>query len=98
MIVTLLFTLSFLGLPSPHVTLPITALATGVLVALAIRFGILAAMVCDTTSRLLAYFVMTPEASAWYFYPGAIAAALVLALAIWGYKTAKAPSAATAEF
>jgi len=97
-IVTLFFTLNFLGLPSPHVTLPITALATGVLVALAIRLGILAAMVCESSGRLLAYFVMTPETSAWYFYPGALAAAAVLALAIWGYTAAKAPSAAPAEF
>jgi hypothetical protein len=36
---------------------------------------------------------MTSDPSAWYFYIGAIAIALILALALWGLRTAPAAGA-----
>jgi serine/threonine-protein kinase len=96
-IVTAIFSLGFLGLPNPELTLPLGALVTGGLVVIAIRFGLLAALVCEATRRALDFFVTTPDPSAWYFYPGALAIAAVLAVATWGYLTTKAPSAAPAQ-
>ena len=96
-IVTALFTVMYLGLPNPEVALPLGALSTAGLVVIAIRFGALAALVCEATRRALDTFVLTPDPSAWYFYPGALAIAGVLAVAIWGYVTTKAPVSAPAE-
>jgi serine/threonine-protein kinase len=86
-VVALLFSANYLGTPPLHVTLPVVAVTTGVLVVVAIRFGLLAALVCQTCSVLLGSFVMTPDPSAWYFYVGAIAMGVVLALALWGLHT-----------
>jgi len=86
-VVALLFSANYLGIPPLHVTLPLVAVTTGVLVVVAIRFGLLAALVCQTCSAWLASWVMTPDPSAWYFYVGAIAMGLVLALAVWGLRT-----------
>ncbi len=89
-IVALFFSANYLGTPPLHVTLPVVAVTTGLLVAVAIRFGLLAALVCQTCSQWLGAFVMTPDPSAWYFYPGAIAIGLVVALALWGLRTTTA--------
>jgi serine/threonine-protein kinase len=86
-VVALLFSANYLGIPPLHVTLPLVAVTTGVLVVVAIRFGLLAALVCQTCSVWLGQFVMTADPSAWYFYVGAIAMGLVLALAVWGLRT-----------
>ena len=96
-VVALFFSLNFLGLPSPQVTLPIAALSTGLLVVIAIRFGLLAAIVCEGTSRLLSAFVITTDTSAWYFYLGPLAAGVVLAVALWGFRIAKVPASASAS-
>ncbi len=89
-IVAVLFSANYLGAPLPAVTLPMAAVTTGVLVMIAIRFGLLAALVCRTCEYWLEYWVMTPDPSAWYFYIGAIAMGLVLALALWGLHTTTA--------
>ncbi|MEP6802181.1 MAG: serine/threonine-protein kinase, partial [Acidobacteriota bacterium] len=89
-IVALFFSANYLGTPPLHVTLPVVAVTTGLLVVVAIRFGLLAALVCQTCSLWLGAFVMTPDPSTWYFYPGAIAIGLVLALALWGLHTTTA--------
>jgi len=47
-------------------------------------------MVCDACRRLIENFVMTADTSARYFYPGAIAAAAVLAVALRGFRTSAA--------
>ena len=85
--VSVLFTANSLGAPLPRVTLPMAAVTTGILVVIAIRFGLLAALVCRTCDFWLEYWVMTPDPAAWYFYVGAIAIVLVAALALWGLRT-----------
>ena len=90
-IVAAFFSANYLGAPFPRVTLPMAALTTGLLVVIAIRFGLLAALVCRTCEYWLEYWVTTPDPSAWYFYVGAIAIGLVLALALWGLRTTTAP-------
>jgi len=93
-VVALLFSTNYLGTPPLHVTLPVVAVATGVLVVVAIRFGFLAALVCRTCDVLLGGFVTTADPSAWYFYIGAIAMGLILALAVWGLRTSTLGEAA----
>ena len=89
-IVALFFSANYLGIPPLHVTLPLAAATTGLLVVIAIRFGLLAALACQTCSQWIGSWVMTPDPSAWYFYVGAIAIGLVLALALWGLHTTTA--------
>jgi len=89
-VVALFFAANYLGVPPLHVTLPVVAATTGFLVFIAIRFGLLAALVAHTCDRWLESFVMTPDPSAWYFYQGAIAVGLVLAIAFWGLRTNQA--------
>jgi serine/threonine-protein kinase len=89
-VVALFFAANYLGVPPLHVTLPVAAATTGFLVFIAIRFGLLAALVAHTCTRWLESFVMTPDPSTWYFYQGAIAIGLVLALAFWGLRTNQA--------
>ncbi len=89
-IVAVFFSANYLGAPLPAVTLPMAAATTGLLVVIAIRFGLLAALVCRTCEYWLEYWVMTPDPSAWYFYVGAIAMGMVLALALWGLHTTTA--------
>ncbi|MEP7132214.1 MAG: serine/threonine-protein kinase, partial [Acidobacteriota bacterium] len=96
-IVSLFFTANTLGTPPLYVTVPVYAITTGLLVVVAIRFGLLAALVCHTCSQWLATYVMTPDPSAWYFYPGAIAIGLVLSLALWGLRTTTAAGRAFAS-
>ena len=78
------FSANYLGIPPLHVTLPLAAATTGLLVMIAVRFGLLAALACETCSVWLVSWVKTPDPSAWYFYVGAIAIGLVLALTLWG--------------
>ena len=46
-------------------------------------------MVSQMSSEMLA-LATTPNPSAWYFYPGAMAMGVVLALAVFGFVTATA--------
>ncbi|HWZ84657.1 MAG TPA: hypothetical protein VN032_00555, partial [Thermoanaerobaculia bacterium] len=85
-IVTILFSLSSLG--SSAAVMVDGTLRVGLLVFVAIRFGLLAALAMDILFKALHYFVMTADPSAWYFYGGPIAIAVVLGLAIWGYRMA----------
>jgi hypothetical protein len=87
-VVALLFTTNYLGAPVPQVTLPMALAANGLLVAVAIRFGLLAALACRACEYSLEYWVMTPDPSAWYFYVGATVIVGVFALALWGLRTA----------
>jgi serine/threonine-protein kinase len=96
-LVALFFAANALGVPPLHVTLPVAAATTGLLVVIAIRFGLLAALVAQTCDRWLEQFVMTPDPSAWYFYQGAIAIGLVLALALWGLSATQAARGSTAH-
>ena len=85
-IVTVLFSLSFVGLTPLLIAGGV--LYIGLLVFVAIRFGLLAALTLSILSDALHVFVRTADPSAWYFYTGPIVIAAVLGLAIWGYRMA----------
>jgi serine/threonine-protein kinase len=85
-IVIALFSLNFIGTPVPFLVGSAFYLAAVVVVA--IRFGLLAALIADLLFNGLYEFVQTAEPSAWYFYTTPIAVAVVLGVAIWGYRTA----------
>jgi protein kinase-like protein len=89
-LVTLLLLPNFLGTEAPAITLPMAALMTGLLVFVTIHFGLLAALAFEVCRRLLEVFVTTADTSAWYFYPGPIAIAAILAVALWGFRTSTA--------
>ncbi|HTO77247.1 MAG TPA: serine/threonine-protein kinase [Thermoanaerobaculia bacterium] len=85
-IVITLFSLTFVGTPVPF--LVGSAFYIAAIVFVAIRFGLLAALIADLLFNGLYEFVRTADPSAWYFYTTPIAIAVVLGLAIWGYRTA----------
>jgi serine/threonine-protein kinase len=88
--VALIFSATFIGSPGPAVTLPLAVLSMGILVAVAVRFGVLAAIVAETFRRILGYQIYSSDPSSWTFYAGMIVVAGVLALAWWATKTALA--------
>jgi len=88
--VTLIFAATWIGSPGPAVTLPLAALSMGILVAVTIRFGVLAAIVAEACRRILAYQIFSSDPSSWTFYAGVIAVAGILALGWWATKTALA--------
>jgi serine/threonine-protein kinase len=85
-IVIALFSLTFVGAPVPLLLGGAFYVAT--LVFVAIRFGLLAALVTDLLFNGLYEFVRTADPSAWYFYTTPFAIAVVLGLAICGYRMA----------
>ncbi len=87
-VVTVLFSLIYIGVDTAYLVAQVVCVA--LLVFIAIRFGVLAALVSSVLSDALYFFVRTAELSAWYFATGPIAAAVVLAVAIWGYRRAVA--------
>jgi hypothetical protein len=91
--VTLLFSAPFLGQELPIVL--VNLLATGLLVFVAIRSGLLAALVMAILTQVLRTFVATSDPLAWYFWTTPFAVVFVLGLAIWGYR-AVLPSRAVA--
>ena len=86
LLVTALFSTNFLGFDPPYVASGVVSVA--ILVFVATRFGLLAALLTDVLGTALFYFVRSADSSAWYFYPGPIAGIAVLALAVWGYRRA----------
>jgi hypothetical protein len=84
--VTLLFSAPFLGQELPIVL--VNVLATGLLVLVAIRFGLLAALTMAILTQVLRAFVPTADPSAWYFWTAPFAVAIILGVAIWGYRAA----------
>jgi serine/threonine-protein kinase len=85
-IVTVLFSTSLLG--SNLADLLAGTFGIGLLVFVAIRYGLLAALAMSILDTDLRAFVSTADPSAWYFYTGPIAIAVVLAVAYWGFRTA----------
>ncbi len=88
LVVTLIFAAVFLGGTGQAVTLPLAVLSMGILVAVTIRFGVLAAIALETCRRIFGYCIYSSDPSSWDFYAGMIAVAAVLALAYWATKTA----------
>jgi Protein kinase domain/zinc-ribbon domain len=85
-IVIALFSLPFIS--AAPVVLAGGALYVAAIVFVAIRFGLLAALVADLLYNGLHEFLRTADPSAWYFYTTPIVIAVVLGLAIWGYRMA----------
>jgi hypothetical protein len=90
LIVTLILSATALGSPGQAVLLPIAVLTAGMIVAVTIRFGVLATIVLDTCRRIAGYCIYSSDPSNWNFYAGMITVAAILALAWWGAKTALA--------
>jgi Protein kinase domain len=89
-LVALIYAAVYLGSPAPGVTIPLAFVSMGILVAVTIRFGILAAIVAEICRRIFGYRIYTHDPSAWYFYAGVIAIVGVIALALWATRTALA--------
>ncbi len=94
-IVTVLFSLSFLG--GGLSSLASGALYVGLTALVAMRFGLLSALTLNILFNSLNDFVRTADPSAWYFYTGPVAVGVTLALAVWGYRTATAGRAPAAS-
>ncbi len=85
-IVTLLFSANFLGNGLPILIVGI--FSTAVLVFVSIRYGLLSALTTAILAQALLGFLRTSDPSAWYFYTGPFVIAVVLGIAIWGFRTA----------
>ncbi len=90
LIVTLVYTGNYLGTLSPWVTLPLAAISVGILVAVTVRFGVLAAIASESCRFFLGYGIYTSDPSNWAFYAGMIPVLGVLAMAFWATRTALA--------
>ena len=55
LIVTLLYAANYLGGSGPAVTIPLALVSVGILVAVTVRFGVLAAIVTETCRRIFGY-------------------------------------------
>jgi hypothetical protein len=90
LLVTLLYTGSYAGTPSPAITLPLAFISVGILVAVTVRFGVLAGITSETCRHLLGYRIYSSDPSTWNFYAGMIVVVSVAALAWWASRTALA--------
>ena len=63
-----------------------TALWGLAVAAMLYRFGLLALVISLSLSFALSHAPLTLDASRWYFWQGAFVVALVLELAIWGFR------------
>ncbi len=88
-IVTLLFASSVFETVN-LVTLPLTLLSVGIVVATAVRFGVLPAILAETCARVFGYLIFSSDPSHWAFYAGMIPVAAILALGLWATRTALA--------
>ena len=89
-IVTLLYVGNYLSSPSLGLTLPLSALSIGIVVAVVVRYGVLAAVVAEAFRHLFGYRIYSSDPSNWAFYTALIAVAIAMGLAWWGTKTALA--------
>jgi hypothetical protein len=83
-IVILLFSSSYLG--SSWTGLIAGCFGMAILVFVAIRYGLLAALTMSVVDEALRVFVRTADPSAWYFSTGLVAIAVVLAMAYGGFR------------
>jgi hypothetical protein len=90
LVVTLIWAAVFLGSSGLAVTLPLAVLSFGILVAVTIRFGVLAAIAAETCRRIFGYLIFSSDPSIWTFYAGVIAVGAAVALGYWATKTALA--------
>jgi len=88
-IVTLLFASSVFETLN-LVTLPLTLLSVGIVVATAVRFGLLPAILAEACSRIFGYFIFSRDPSHWAFYAGMIPVAFTVALSLWAARSALA--------
>jgi hypothetical protein len=66
------------------------ALMWGLVAFIMARFGLLASVALLFTWYVLRHTLLTWDVSAWYFWPGLVAPAVLLTLAAYGYFTATA--------
>jgi len=72
---------------APTPVIAVESLVFGALVtAVLYRFGLLALVVAAAAIGILANAPLTLDASRWYFWRGAFGVAIVLGLALWGFK------------
>ena len=91
LIVTLIFSGPYLEVSGGnYLALPLALISVGIVVFTTVRFGVLAAIVAETCSRLVSFVFVSGDLSNWAFYAGMIAVVLIAALAGWGAKTALA--------
>jgi hypothetical protein len=87
-IVTLLYLGNYLSSPSLGLTLTLAALSVGIIVAVVVRYGVLAAVVAESFRHLFGYRIYASQPSSWAFYTALIAAAIAAGLAWWATRTA----------
>jgi serine/threonine-protein kinase len=97
-VVALIFAANYLGSPGAGVTIALAVVSTGALVAITIRFGVLAAIAAEVCRRIFGYRIYTHDPSSWYFYASVIAVVGVLGLAYWATRTALAGQPLFGEF
>ena len=99
LVVALIAASTFLGSSGLTVSLPLVLLSTGLLVAVTIRFGVLAGVAFESCRQIAGYYIYSTDPSSWTFYAGTIAIAAIVAAAWWATKTALAgrPLFGTAE-
>jgi hypothetical protein len=89
-VVTLLYVGNYLSSPSLGLTLPLGALSIGIVVAVVVRYGVLAAVVAEAFRHLFGYRIYSSDPSNWAFYTAVLAVAIAVAAAWWGARTALA--------
>ena len=89
-IVTLILAATSLQGSGQAVTLTLSIITIGIVIALTIRLGVLSAIAFEICRRFAGYFIYSSDPSSWMFYAGLIAVAAIAALAWWATKTALA--------
>jgi hypothetical protein len=90
LLVTLFFTGTYLGEPSPWLTLPLAAISMGILIAVTVRFGVLAAVVSETCRNSARYMITSADPSSWDFYVGMLFVGVVIVGAAYAARSALA--------
>ena len=89
-LIALLFTANYLGAVAPSVSLPVAFLSVGLIIAVTVRYGLLAGVVAEFCRRVFGYRIYSSDPSNWIFYAGMIAVVAVIALAWWATRAALA--------
>ena len=90
LIVTILYTSIYLGIPSPSIGLPLAALSVGVVVLITVRYGLLAGIVAEWCRILFALRLSANDPARWDFPVAMLIVAIVAAIAWWGSRAALA--------
>jgi hypothetical protein len=69
-----------------YILVPLYVAIYGILVAIMLRFGLLATVLTLLILRLAIAHFLTTDFSAWYGESSAVVVAILIALALWGFK------------